>query len=235
MVLPSSPDSPDPADALGSAIGSTDWTVDDLRLWLAPRIATAAVFDGWSPAAVRTAADEASVDPDVAAYAFPDGAMDMIAAWIANVDHRMAEALSAEALAELPVHKRVRRLLQFRLDAIAGQEEALRRALAIMAMPQNAPRSLRLGWHSADVMWRLAGDVAADYNHYTKRAILAGVYTATLAVFVDDRSEDKAETFAFLDRRLAGVGRFEKVKAQLLVRDRFSVARFLGRLRYPAR
>ena len=86
-------------------------------------------------------------------------------------------------------------------------------------------------------MWRLAGDVATDYNHYTKRAILASIYTATLAVFVNDESEDKADTRAFLDRRIDGVMRFEKAKAQFLRPDaeRFSVTRFLGRLRYPAR
>jgi ubiquinone biosynthesis protein COQ9 len=214
-----------------------DLTLEELRLVLAPRIAVAAVFDGWSRAAVVSAANEAGIDPDVAAYAFPGGAMDMIAAWIGHVDIAMARALPAEALAELPVHKRIRQLLQFRLRAIGGQEEALRRALAIMAMPQNAARSLRLGWQSADAMWRLAGDTATDFNHYSKRAILAGVYAATLAIFVDDASEGKAETLAFLDRRLAGIGRFEKAKAQLVgtADARFSLARFLGRLRYPAR
>lgn len=214
-----------------------DLTLDQLRRALAPRIAAAAVFDGWSGEAVAAAAAEAGVDPDVAAFAFQGGAMEMIAAWIADVDARMIAALPAEALAALPVRERVRRLVQFRLDAVAGLEEALRRALAIMAMPQNAARALRLGWQSADAMWRLAGDVATDLNHYSKRAILAGVYAATLAVFVNDHSEGKAETRAFLDRRIAGIIRFERAKAQWLRpdADRFSIARFLGRLRYPAR
>jgi ubiquinone biosynthesis protein COQ9 len=225
-------------DPLSDVMTATDvLTVEELRLELAPRIAAAAVFDGWSAEAVAAAAAETGVDPHVAAYAFPGGAMDMIAAWIGHVDAAMERELSAATLADMPVHKRVRRLLQFRLGAIAGQEEALRRALAIMAMPQNAARSLRLGWESADSMWRLAGDTATDYNHYTKRAILAGVYAATLAIFVDDKSDGKAETLAFLDRRLAGIGRFEKAKAQLLGNgeDRPSLVRFLGRLRYPAR
>ena len=126
--------------------------------------------------------------------------------------------------------------MQFRLDAITGHEDALRRALAIQAMPQNLARTMRIGWHSADLMWHLAGDRATDYNHYTKRAILMAIYSATLAVFVDDRSEGKAETRAFLDRRIDGVMKFEKAKAGLL-RDRegFDIARFLGRLRYPAK
>jgi ubiquinone biosynthesis protein COQ9 len=213
-----------------------DLTLDELRLELAPRIAAAAAFDGWSAAAVANAAAEAGVAPEVAAYAFRGGAMEMIAAWIADVDARMAKALPAEVLATDPVRERIRRLIQFRLDAVAGLEEGLRRALAIMAMPQNAARALKLGWRSADAMWRLAGDRATDLNHYSKRAILAGIYAATLAVFVDDRSEGKADTGAFLDRRIDGIIRFEKAKAQLLkpADDRFSLARFLGRLRYPA-
>lgn len=214
-----------------------DLTLDELRRVLAPRIAAAAVFDGWTGEAVASAARGAGISGDVAAYAFRGGAMEMIAAWIAHVDDRMAEALPAGELAALPVRERIRRLIQFRLDAAGGSVEALRRALAIMAMPQNAARALRLGWRSADAMWRLAGDTATDYNHYTKRAILAGVYGATLAVFVDDKSEGKADTRAFLDRRIAGIIRFEKAKAQLLRPDaeRFSAARLLGRLRYPAR
>lgn len=213
-----------------------DMTLDELCVALAPAIADAAAFDGWSNAAVTVAAQDLGVDPDVAAYAFKDGAMDMIAAWIAHVDAAMTDALPAETLAGLKVRERIRRLVEFRLDAVAGREEALRRALAIMAMPGNVRRALRLGWHSADAMWRLAGDTATDYNHYTKRAILAGIYAATLGVLVDDTTEGKAQTRAFLDRRIDGVMRFEKAKAQLLRTpdERFSVARFLGRLRYPA-
>ncbi len=161
----------------------------------------------------------------------------MIEAWIRHVDRIMAQALSTSDLAEFPVRERIRRLVLCRLDAVSGQVEALRRALAIMAMPQNAATALRIGWNSADLMWRLAGDRSSDYNHYTKRAILAALYASTLAVFVNDSSEGRSETQAFLDRRIDGVMRFEKAKARWLSpRDEhFSLTRFLGRLRYPAR
>ena len=213
-----------------------DRTLDELRLALAPEIARVAVFDGWTDGALTQAAALAGVDPAVARLAFPGGAMDMIAAWIDCTDAKMLSALGGGTLAELKVRERIRALLQFRLDAIAGYEEALRRALAIQAMPQNLARTLRIGWHSADLMWRLAGDIATDYNHYTKRAILMGIYSATLAVWVEDESEGKAETRAFLDRRIEGVMKFEKAKAKWLgQREHFDPMRFLGRLRYPAR
>lgn len=214
-----------------------EMTLDDLRLHLAPHIADAAVFDGWSDTALAAAAQATGADLDVARLAFKDGAMGMIAAWIETIDRAMAAALPLEVLAAMKIRERIRSLVQFRLDAVTGREEALRRALALMAMPQNAATALRTGWHSADVMWRLAGDTATDWNHYSKRAILASLYGATLAVFVNDESEGKVETRAFLDRRIEGVMRFETFKRQWLQPkgERFSPVRFLGRLRYPAR
>jgi ubiquinone biosynthesis protein COQ9 len=215
---------------------NSDLTLDEMRLVLAPAIADAAVFDGWSSAAVTTAAQEHGIDPAVAALAFSGGPMAIIAAWIASIDAAMEQAFASEVLSNQPIRERIRRLVSFRLDMLAGREEALTRALSIMAMPQNAAKALRLGWASADAMWYLAGDTATDYNHYTKRTILAGIYAATLAVFAHDKSAGKAETQAFLARRIDGVMRFEKAKAQLLrpSDEHFSLTRLIGRLRYPA-
>lgn len=213
-----------------------DLTLDELRIALAPHVADAAAFDGWTMEAVDNAAEVLGVAAPVARIAFPGGAMDMIAAWIEAIDAAMAEALPPERLGNLPVRERIRSLVQFRLDALAGRREALRRALAIMSMPQNVARTARLSWHSADVMWRLAGDVAADFNHYTKRATLATLYASTLMVFSADESDGHADTSAFLGRRIEAVMRVEKAKARLLNPrgEGFSISRLLGRLRYPA-
>ncbi|WP_395393903.1 COQ9 family protein [Novosphingobium sp. BL-8A] len=221
-------------------------TLQELRRQLAPAIADAAVFDGWTDKAVTEAARLAGVDPELARFAFrADSAhsaqMAMIEAWIGHVDAEMARTTPASSLAGLPIRERIRRLVMARLDAVTGREEALSRALAIMALPRNVISATRLGWRSADAMWRLAGDTATDYNHYTKRATLGAIYAATLKVFASDTSEDatgpKADTRAFLDRRIEGIMRFEKTKAQLFRprEERISLVRLMGRLRYPAR
>ncbi len=212
-----------------------DATLDEIRLALAPAIADNAAFDGWSAAALNLAADGAGVDRDVAALAFP-GAVSMIDAWFAHVDAQMAELLPPETLATMKVRAKITALVEARLAAVAHQREALRRAIALLAMPQNAVRAAALGWRSVDLMWRLAGDTATDYNHYTKRMILGGVYGATIAVFLNDESDGWAETRAFLARRIEGIMRFEKAKAGLAERTANlpSLSRFVGRLRYPA-
>ncbi|MDT0575137.1 COQ9 family protein [Croceicoccus sp. F390] len=217
-------------------IDAENLTLEELAIALAPALADAAIFDGWGEQALATAAQLEGVDADVARLAFPDGAMDMIAAWTASIDRRMAESLDPVELASMKIRERIRTLVLFRLEAALPQREAVRRAIAVMLLPGNIRRSLRLGWRSADLMWRMAGDRATDYNHYSKRAILASIYAATLSVFVNDDSEGQGETHAFLDRRIDDVMQFEKTKASLLKpgMERFSVTRLLGRLRYPA-
>ena len=213
-----------------------DPTLDEIRAHLAGAIPDHAAFDGWSDEALRRAAQQKGVDPARARLAFK-GAADMIDAWFAHVDQAMAAALPPEELAAMPVHKRIRAAILARLDISRPNREALRRALAILAMPQNLALATRLSWRSADAMWRLAGDTATDYNHYTKRLILSGVYGSTILAWLDDDSESEAETRAFLDRRLRNVAGFERFKRALRGDPdrRFSMTRFLGRLRYPAR
>ena len=119
-------------------------------------------------------------------------------------------------------------------DAIFGKTK---KGVALLALPTHAPHAARLGWRAADVMWRLSGDTATDYNHYSKRAILGAVYASTMAVFLDDESENFADTRAFLARRIDAVMRFEGWKHRRAARsiERPSLARFVGRLRYPGR
>ena len=214
-----------------------DPTLDEVRAALAPIIARNAGFDGWSDAAVHAAADEAGVDRDVAKLAFKDNAIDMIDAWIDSVDLELAHRLPAEKLATMKIRDRITALLATRLDIMAPDRESLRRAMAIMSMPQNLVRSAKIGWRSADRMWRLAGDTASDFNHYTKRMTLSAVYASTLSVFVNDDSDNFADARAFLDRRIDNVMQFEKVKFQAKQRQEYvpSLSRFIGRLRYPAR
>lgn len=213
-----------------------DPTLDEIRAAMAPVVASNAAFDGWGDEARDAGADALGIDRDVALLAFPGGAVEMIAAWFAQIDAEMLAALPPERLAAMKIRERIAALVEARLTVAAPDREALRRAVAILAMPQNLARAAKLGWHAADVMWRAAGDTATDYNHYTKRTILAGVYAATVTVFLDDDSEGNADTRAFLSRRIDGIMRFEKAKAGFLARGqhRPSLSRFVGRLRYPA-
>ncbi len=214
---------------------SLDPTLDDMRETLARELPQHAAFDGWTPIALGLAAEATGIDPDVARLAFPGGAADMIDAWFATIDADMIDRLPAGALAAMKIRQRITALVEARIDIVLPDREALRRALAVLALLQNLPRAAALGWGAADAMWHAAGDTATDFNHYSKRALLTGVYASTLTVLMDDDSENAAHTRAFLSRRIGNVMQIEKAKARFThnAPERLSLARFLGRLRYP--
>ena len=221
------------ADPLPEVSGpdSGDIPLADLRPRLVDAMLPNVPFDGWTAVARDAAADAAGIDRDIAAMALPDAAS-MVDAYTARADAMMAEAMAAAG--DMKVRDRIRMALRTRLES--ADPEAVRRALTVLAQPQNAALSMRTLWRTADAMWRAAGDTATDFNHYFKRAILGGVYSACLLYWLDDNSEGHAATWAFIDRRIDGVMRFEKTKAKLtgMIGKLPDPARFLGRLRYPA-
>jgi ubiquinone biosynthesis protein COQ9 len=161
----------------------------------------------------------------------------LIDLYIQEVDRSLEAWFTPKRLAGMKIREKIRSLVWRRLEIMGPAREAVRRGLAILAMPQNVPLALRISWRTADLMWRIAGDTSTDFNHYTKRMTLGAVYGSTLISWLDDQSDDWGETAAFLDRRIDGVMKFEKFKAQWRgSADRhLSISRFLGRLRYPPR
>ena len=131
-------------------------------------------FDCWSAIARDTAADECGIDRDIAAMALPD-AVAMVDAYIARADAMMTEAMVAAGVDTMKIRDRIKLALHTRLEQAADDREAVRRALAVLATPANAPHAARTLWSTADAMWRAAGDTATDFNHYTKRVILGSV------------------------------------------------------------
>jgi len=216
---------------------ATPSPLEQLRRQLALAVGENAVFDGWTKKAVDSAAAQLGIDPSQAQLAMPKGQAAIIDLYIQEVDRALEASFTSERLRGMKIREKIRSLVWRRLEIMGPAREAVRRALAILAMPQNVPRALRIGWRSADLMWRLAGDTSTDFNHYTKRMTLGAVYGSTLLVWLDDQSEDWSETAAFLDRRIDDVMKFEKFKADWRgsSTQRLSLSRFLGRLRYPPR
>jgi ubiquinone biosynthesis protein COQ9 len=207
-----------------------------MRRTLALAVGENAVFDGWTWAAVDSAAAQLGLDPVKARLAMPGTRGGLIDCYIEAVD-RALEAWADQHLAGMKVRDKITALVWQRLQIMAPAREAVRTALAFLAWPQNVPHGARIGWRSADLMWRLAGDSSTDFNHYTKRLTLGAVYGSTMLAWLDDQSEGWIDTRAFLDRRIDDVMQFEKFKAEWRGSGerRLSLSRFLGRLRYPPR
>ena len=170
---------------------------------------------GWTFAALRAALAEAGADPRDAELLFPGGAMDMVEAFFDHADRELVGAAPELGLEPLRVPARVRALMARRLEQARPHREAVRRAFGLLSLPRNLRLAARCTARTVDTIWFLAGDRAADFSWYTKRATLAAVYSATLLFWLHDGGEDDAATLAFLDRRLAGVARVGRARRRL--------------------
>ena len=199
-------------------------------------------FDGWSQKLLDEAIKAAAIDENVAVLAFPEGVGTLIAAFSAACDSRMLENLPDGA--GLKIRERITEAVWTRLSVDEPHKEAARRAAGWLAVPGHQRQGGKLLFETANQMWRWAGDTATDYNYYSKRLILSGVIASTRLVWFDDKSDDHAETRAFLERRIDNVMQFEKVKAKArgwsekLHGDKApfeGLVSGLARMRYPSR
>lgn len=168
-------------------------------------------FEGWSEASLAEAISDSGVAPGLARALFPRGGVDLAVAYHRAEDAAMTAALAARDLAALRFRDRVALAVRLRLEG--ADKELVRRGSALFALPGHAVEGAGLIWATADAIWVALGDASRDLNWYTKRATLSAVYSATVLYWLGDHSEDHADTWAFLDRRIENVMQFEKTKA----------------------
>lgn len=177
-------------------------SVDDLRARLLDAVLTHVAFDGWSMTALRAAAHDIGVSEVLARNAFPGGPAELIEAYSSEIDRQMLVRLEARDLPSMRIRDRIHAAVRVRLELLTPHREAVRRGLNFMALPLNAALGARCLYRTVDAMWHAAGDTSTDYNFYSKRLLLSGVYSSTLLFWLNDRSEGHAATWAFLDRRI---------------------------------
>lgn len=191
----------------------TDTTqLDEIRARLLRAALPDIAFDGWQPEILGRAVEQAGVDPNAGLLAFPKGMDDMLAYFFHEGDRSMQMHLAAAPMPER-IREKIAAAVKSRLLVDQDNREALRRAMAALALPGRASLAIKLTYQTTDLIWRWAGDQSTDYNFYSKRALLASIIGSTRLVFISDDSDDFARSWDFLDRRIENVMQFEKLKA----------------------
>jgi ubiquinone biosynthesis protein COQ9 len=173
------------------------------------------VFDGFTDKVLVGAAQEAGADKDALARLFPDGPLSLVETFSEAADDEMEKRLASMDLKSMKIRERIATAVSARIDAVRPHKEAARRAAAFLTLPPHSALGARLVYRTVDAMWHAAGDRSTDFNFYTKRGILAGVYSATLMRWFTDQSADETATHEFLANRIENVMQFEKFKAQV--------------------
>jgi len=186
-----------------------------LRDRLADAVAAEAAFEGWTRTALAAGSRRLELPPGEADRLFPGGPIQVLTHLSGRADLRTVEDMEKEGVAGMKIRDRIKSAVRIRLERHAGEREAVRRALAALSLPFNAGLALKLLYKTVDAMWYAAGDTSTDFNFYTKRATLAGVYSSTLLYWLNDRSPGTEATWSFLDRRIDDVMKIEKLKSQV--------------------
>jgi ubiquinone biosynthesis protein COQ9 len=171
-------------------------------------------FDGWSRLTLREAAKDAGFDVTMAERAFPGGPVAAVEHFAALADRRLAEEATGADLEGLRLSERIVWLVKLRLEPWVGHREAIRRAISLLSLPMNTAAALRMTWRTADALWYATGDASADFSFYTKRAMLAVVYASTLLYWLEDASPGFADSWAFLNRRVADATKLTKLRVR---------------------
>jgi len=177
-------------------------------------------FDGFTDKVLADAATEAGLDKISLVRLFPEGPLSLVEAFSESIDAEMEKRLARLKLAQMKIRDRIGTAVTARLALLKPHKEAARRAAAFLTLPPHAPMGAKLLYRTVDTIWRAIGDTSTDFNFYTKRAILAAVYSATLMRWFTDDSEGEAATQEFLAHRIDNVMQFEKLKADIRERTK---------------
>ena len=186
----------------------------EMRAAVLARALPHAAFDGFTDSVLQKAGSEAQVSRSDLARLFEGGPISLVEFYSAATDAEMEKRLAEMNLHGMKIRERITFAVKTRLAILKPHKEAARRAAALLSLPMHAGLGARLIYRTVDAMWRAAGDTSTDFNFYTKRGILAGVYGSTAMRWFNDTSEDEGPTQAFLADRIDNVMQFEKFKAQ---------------------
>jgi len=196
-----------------------------------------AAFEGWTQKALRAAVKNTDLPKGAEELYFPEGPLEVIRFWSEEMNAKIEADLAELDQANMKIRDKVTAGVLSALYAIGPHEEAARRAMSRMSLPDALGQGPKQLWSAAATIWRAIGDTSTDGNYYSKRTILAGVIGSTLTVWLSEDEPEKPKARKFLDARIANVMSFEKAKWAFKKRtaNMPNPAEILGSLRYGGR
>ena len=141
---------------------------------------------------------------------FPQGYIDLLIFYLDQINIEMTLLLKKQNLDNLKTHQKIKQIIISRLNIYQDNRKLFNKTFIFLSLPQNSKLAIKSLYKTIDLIWFLAGDKSTDFNFYTKRSILAGVYVSTIFNFFKNKDLDK--TIDHLDRKLRDVNKIPKIK-----------------------
>jgi ubiquinone biosynthesis protein COQ9 len=227
-----------PGEGEGLDLGGARASSTSLRARVVEAALPHVPFDGWSDKTLAAAVLDAGVDPGMSRIEFPRGGIDLMLAFHHARDAALPGKLAEMDLEGLRFRDKVAVAIDTRFALVAEDKDAVRRGVALCALPLHAADGARALWGTADTIWTALGDTSEDFSWYSKRATLSAVYSSALLYWLGDDSPGATRTREFTRRRIDDLMRFEKTKAKIADNPVAAAVlrgpmRLLGRVRAP--
>jgi len=168
---------------------------------------------GWNENLFDNIANESTHTYEEMHALFPEGYLSIIQMYLEEIDEAMTKESEKINLIRLKIHERIRELCILRLNIMAKEKDLISKTFLHLLLPNNYKFSSKNLYRTVDQIWFLAGDNSTDFNFYSKRAILALIYTSTMIHFINNDNMD--ETLSVLNKLLKRVSKIPKIKSNI--------------------
>ena len=168
-------------------------------------------IEGWS-SDIFLKLQKQKIDKNDLFYLFQNGYKDLLEYALQDINEKLEHKLKKINLINFPINKRIKKILLLRFDILNEEKKFYKKTFNHLLLPTNNKISKKSLYNSVNIMWYLAGDNSTDFNFYTKRLILSGIYTNALFIFF---SKDIMYVEQNLDKNLKRISKIPKIKERI--------------------
>ena len=140
---------------------------------------------------------------------FPGGYKDLLIFSIKNLNKSLEKKIKNTNIINLPISKRIKKILLTRFEIIESEKKFYQKTFNHLLLPQNLNLLKTMLYKSTDQMWYLAGDDSTDFNFYTKRLMLAIIYSNALIIYNKNGINSVEKN---IDKNLKKISKIPKIK-----------------------
>lgn len=166
------------------------------------------INNGWSNNILKQLLIKGIEESDLILF-FENDYKELLKFSLSELNKSLSDEIKKINIINFPTNKRIKKILMFRMKILNDDIKFYKKTFNHLLLPQNANIMKKSLYNAVDEMWYLAGDNSTDFNFYTKRAILSGIYVNALFVLFN---KDFKQVEINIDKNLKKISKIPKFK-----------------------
>ncbi len=180
-----------------------------------------ASFNGWNNQTLEKSAQQCGFNKGYLSLLFPNQIKDLTSFFYNKKNDELISLYKEKSnLITAKTTERIIYLIELKFSLYNPIREAIRSLFSYNILPQNLFSAQKALWNICDLIWFLANDKSTDFNYYTKRGLLAYVYSTTMLFWLDDTSPNFEQTKLFIRKQINKVLKVGKTKSEIVERTK---------------